>query len=186
MYLVDRVRDRTSLTDALDITPAYLRNSNSDAGAVVDYRNWQLPLGRRFRSLKIYFMLRSFGVAGFQKHQRRLVDLGAEFESLVLGNPAHFELFTPRCLSLVVFRLIFDKPSFPSEEQEIKIDSLNREFFARIIKREDMHVTATVVAGCYCIRVAIGSPFTRSVHVNTVWDIIQEIAEQARAHLVTE
>lgn len=61
------VRDRKLLTEALDITPAYLRNANSDSGAVVDYRNWQLPLGRRFRSLKIYFVLRSYGVEGFQK-----------------------------------------------------------------------------------------------------------------------
>ena len=66
------VRDRTLLTDALNVTPEFLRTKHGDTGAVIDYRNWQLALGRKFRSLKLWFVLRSFGVAGFQKHIRKV------------------------------------------------------------------------------------------------------------------
>ena len=110
------IRNRNLLTNALDITPAYLKNKNSDAGTVVDYRNWTLFLGRRFRSLKIYFVLRSYGIEGVQSHLRKLIDLSKRFESLVVGEEG-FELFVPRSLSLVVFRLIM-KDSVDTERRK--------------------------------------------------------------------
>ena len=66
------------LNDALDVTPAFLRSKEGDTGDVIDYRNWQLALGRRFRSVKIWFVLRSRGVAGFQEHLR-VVSLGLAY-----------------------------------------------------------------------------------------------------------
>lgn len=98
------VRERTLLTDALDVTPEFLRTKQADAGTVIDYRNWHLALGRRFRSLKVWFVLRSFGVEGFQAHIRKGVDLAKVFESLV-EKSSLFELVTPRSFGLVVFRL---------------------------------------------------------------------------------
>ncbi|CAE6446326.1 unnamed protein product [Rhizoctonia solani] len=98
------VRERTLLTDALDVTPEFLRTKQADAGTVIDYRNWHLALGRRFRSLKVWFVLRSFGVEGFQAHIRKGVELAKIFESLV-EKSSLFELVTPRSFGLVVFRL---------------------------------------------------------------------------------
>ncbi|KAF8705993.1 Pyridoxal-dependent decarboxylase conserved domain, partial [Rhizoctonia solani] len=119
------VRERTLLTDALDVTPEFLRTKQADAGAVIDYRNWHLALGRRFRSLKVWFVLRrycmkdfhmyvpfsnpdlfstSFGVEGFQAHIRKGVELAKIFESLV-EQSSLFEIVTPRSFALVVFRL---------------------------------------------------------------------------------
>jgi aromatic-L-amino-acid decarboxylase len=66
------VRDRTHLTNALDVTPEFLRTTHGDAGTVIDYRNWHLALGRRFRALKVWFVLRSYGVHGFQAHIQRV------------------------------------------------------------------------------------------------------------------
>lgn len=66
------VKNRRDLTDALDVTPEFLRTRESEAGAVIDYRNWHVGLGRRFRSLKIWFVLRSYGVKGFQAYIRRV------------------------------------------------------------------------------------------------------------------
>lgn len=66
------VRDKATLNDALDVTPAFLRSRESDAGTVIDYRNWQMALGRRFRSIKVWFVLRSRGVSGFQQHLRNV------------------------------------------------------------------------------------------------------------------
>ena len=66
------VRSRARLIDALDITPEYLRTKHGDAGTVIDFRNWHLSLGRRFRSLKLWIVLRSYGISGFQEYIRRV------------------------------------------------------------------------------------------------------------------
>jgi aromatic-L-amino-acid decarboxylase len=66
------VRDRKLLTAALDVTPLYLRTKQGDEGTAIDYRNWHLGLGRKFRSLKLWFVLRSYGVSGFQNHIRKV------------------------------------------------------------------------------------------------------------------
>ena len=64
------VADRAALTGALSILPEYLRNAATDAGAVVDFRDWQIPLGRRFRALKLWFVLRWYGAEGLRAHIR--------------------------------------------------------------------------------------------------------------------
>ena len=74
------VQKRRDLTDALSITPAYLRNEFTEKGLVTDYRDWQIPLGRRFRALKIWFVVRTYGVKGLQEHIRHHINLGNLFE----------------------------------------------------------------------------------------------------------
>lgn len=87
------VRQRTSLTSALSITPAYLQNKHTDSGLVTDYRDWQIPLGRRFRALKIWFVLRSYGIQGLRAHIRRTARLGESFERLVRETDDGRDLF---------------------------------------------------------------------------------------------
>ncbi|KAG8746154.1 hypothetical protein FRC10_006020 [Ceratobasidium sp. 414] len=99
------VRERTLLTDALDVTPEFLRTKHGDTGTVIDYRNWQIALGRRFRSLKVWFVLRSFGVEGFQAHIRKGIELSKLFTSLI-EQSSLFELVVPRSFTLTVFRLV--------------------------------------------------------------------------------
>jgi aromatic-L-amino-acid decarboxylase len=98
------VRERRALIDALSITPEYLRNAASDAGAVIDYRDWQIPLGRRFRALKLWFVIRHYGVQGLRDYIREHVRVAAVFEDLVRAD-GRFEVVFPRTLSLVCFRL---------------------------------------------------------------------------------
>ncbi|KAM0753813.1 PLP-dependent transferase [Meredithblackwellia eburnea MCA 4105] len=169
------VRDRKLLTEALDITPPFLRNKHSDQGTVVDYRNWQTSLGRRFRSLKIMFVLRSYGVSGFQAHLRQLVSLASHFESLVASERDAFELFVPRSFALVVFRL--------RGTTEEEADALNRHFFALTTERKDITLTPTVVGGKYCTRVAVGSPLTKVEHIDAAWSLVQQLAQEARKTL---
>ena len=71
------------MTTALSITPSYLQNSHSESGLVTDYRDWQIPLGRRFRALKIWFVMRSYGVNGLKRHVRRHIELGEKFAGWV-------------------------------------------------------------------------------------------------------
>ena len=96
------VADRSSLVDALSITPEYLRNDPSESGLVIDYRDWQVPLGRRFRALKLWFVLRSYGAEGLRRHVREHVRLSQRFAGLVAEDP-RFELCAPPALNLVCF-----------------------------------------------------------------------------------
>ncbi len=96
------VRDSRAVVGALSITPEYLRNAASDAGAVIDYRDWQVPLGRRFRALKLWFVLRASGAEGLREHVRRGIGHAELFEGLVRGSE-RFEVVGERSLALVCF-----------------------------------------------------------------------------------
>jgi glutamate/tyrosine decarboxylase-like PLP-dependent enzyme len=99
------VSDRRPILSALSLQPEYLKNSASESGAVVDYEHWQLPLGRRFRALKLWFVMRRFGTNGMRKHVRMGLQHSEYFASLLAQYPQHFELVVPVSLSLVCFRL---------------------------------------------------------------------------------
>jgi len=93
-------RETAALTDALSITPEYLKNAASESGRVIDYRDWQVPLGRRFRALKLWLVMRAYGANGLREHVARGVRHGELFEALVRES-RWFELACPRSLSLV-------------------------------------------------------------------------------------
>ena len=122
------------------------------------------------------FVLRSYGVSGFQAHLRKLVDLAAYFEKLVLETEG-FELFVPRSFALVVFRL--RAPAGGDAE------ALNRDFFARTAERKDIHLTPTTVGGRYCTRLAVGSPFTKIEHIESAWELIKALAIESRQAVQT-
>lgn len=129
------IRDTKLLTEVLDVTPPFLRN-HAYQGQVVDYRNWGLSLGRRFRSLKVLFVLKSYGIEGLQRHLRKLIDLTKGLEKEVQKDD-RFELVTPRSLALLVVRL---KPrSVNSNEQNL--DTLNRRLYANLHKRTSIQLS---------------------------------------------
>jgi len=102
------IRSRHALTSALSITPAYLQNKHTDSGLVTDYRDWQIPLGRRFRALKIWFVVRSYGVEGLRAHIRRTVRVGQRLEALVRESDdgrALFEVLSKPAFGLTCFRV---------------------------------------------------------------------------------
>src|SRR5262249_27754259 len=99
------VADRATLIKTLSILPEYLRNQATESGAVIDYRDWQIPLGRRFRSLKLWFVIRYYGVEGLRHHIRRHIALAQQFASWVKASDC-FELAAPVPLNLVCFRHI--------------------------------------------------------------------------------
>jgi aromatic-L-amino-acid decarboxylase len=97
------VADRKILIQTLSILPEYLRNKATESGQVIDYRDWHIPLGRRFRSLKLWFVIRHYGVKGLQHHIRRHVELAQLFATWV-EKDGRFELAMPPPLNLVCFR----------------------------------------------------------------------------------
>ncbi|XP_077382932.1 aromatic-L-amino-acid decarboxylase isoform X2 [Festucalex cinctus] len=99
-----RVKKRHDMIGAFKVEPLYLRHENQESGLVTDYRHWQIPLGRRFRSLKMWFVFRMYGLQGLQAHIRKQVALAKEFESLVQADK-RFEICADVIMGLVCFRL---------------------------------------------------------------------------------
>lgn len=101
------VRDRDVLVDSMSITPAYLRDKASEngSGEVIDYRDWHVALGRRMRALKLWFVIRCFGIDGLQGHIRSHVGLAEEAERWIVGDE-RVELVCDRMLGLVCFRVV--------------------------------------------------------------------------------
>lgn len=185
--------DRKDLIDAMSISPAYLRNQASESGSVIDYRDWQVPLGRRFRSLKLWFVLRMFGASGLRTHIRKDVSLAAMFEHDLLKSPL-FELVVPRFLSLVCFRL---KPSLlasiPADEVPAKTNALNKTLADRINARTDIFITASEIRAkpektgpdgkpqmVYFLRVVVGGR-SREEHLRKAWEIVDSVAREVCA-----
>lgn len=162
--------DRAALTEALSITPAYLRTRQSESGKTIDYRDWQIPLGRRFRALKLWFVMRHYGLEGLRAHIRSHVHAAETFESLVRADP-RFEIPTPRCLSLVCFRLKED-------------DTVNDRLAERVNATGKIFITPTRVplpgSGSEprtVLRLAIGATRTEERHALEAWRVIREQAE---------
>ena len=158
------VADRAELIQTLSILPEYLRNQASETGAVIDYRDWQIPLGRRFRSLKLWFVLRTYGVEGLQYHIRRHIHLAQEFANWVRGDP-RFELDMEPPLNLVCFR-------------HRGGDAFNQKLIDKLNHSGELFLTHTILKGRYTIRMSIGQTNTEERHVVSAWQKIQEVATE--------
>ncbi|KAF8839449.1 hypothetical protein BDN67DRAFT_970046 [Paxillus ammoniavirescens] len=167
------VRERKNLTNALDVTPEFLRSKYGDAGTVIDYRNWHLGLGRRFRSLKLWFVLRSFGVEGFRRYIRQTVSRSDTFVSLIRQS-SHFKLVTPPCLALSVFRL---EPPASEMLSLAQMNTLNRSFYTRLLARPDIALTQTDLNGMFGIRMAVGAERTTEEQIRRAFEILCEEAD---------
>jgi aromatic-L-amino-acid/L-tryptophan decarboxylase len=156
------VADRAELIDALTVLPEYLRNAATASGAVIDYRDWQVPLGRRFRALKLWFVLRWYGVEGLRAHVREGVRLAGWFADQVRAD-GRFEVVGRHPFSLVCFRLD-------------AADEVNERLLARLNATGALFLTHTRVAGRFVLRLAVGAPQTDHSHVSDAWNRIQQAA----------
>jgi aromatic-L-amino-acid decarboxylase len=131
---------------------------------VIDYRDWQLPLGRRFRSIKLWFVLRHYGLDGIRAALREHVALGAWLAGEVEEVP-ELELIAPPRLGLVCFRHVDG-----DDATEALLNRLNAE--------PSVHLTHTRLAGRYAIRVSIGQTGTRREHVERLWELISSASRR--------
>ena len=152
------VADREPLIRALTVLPEYLRNDASASGQAIDYRDWQIPLGRRFRALKLWFVLRSYGVQGLQRFIRHHLALAEEFEGWVSADP-RFELVVPRSLNLICFR-------------KRGSDADNQALLKRLNDSGRLFMSHTVISGRYTLRFCIGQTNTTRAHVEAAWRLI--------------
>ncbi|KAJ8290798.1 hypothetical protein GJAV_G00017690 [Gymnothorax javanicus] len=158
------VKKRADIIGAFKMDPLYLKHDHQESGLVTDYRHWQIPLGRRFRSLKMWFVFRLYGLKGLQAYIRKHVALAKEFESRVREDQ-RFEISADVVLGLVCFRL---KGS----------NEMNEMLLKRINAVRKIHLVPCHLAGSYVLRFAICARTCESHHVQEAWRHISEIASK--------
>jgi aromatic-L-amino-acid decarboxylase len=164
------VADRAALIQTLSVLPEYLRNAATESGAVIDYRDWQVPLGRRFRALKLWWVLRWYGVEGLREHIRAHVQLAQEFAGRVRDDP-RFEVVAPHPFGLVCFRL-----RRRDGESDGSVDERNELLLRRLNEPGAVYLTHTRVGGRFTLRLALGATTTQRRHVEAAWHLVQAAA----------
>jgi aromatic-L-amino-acid decarboxylase len=158
------VADRKTLIKTLSILPEYLRNQATESGAVIDYRDWHIPLGRRFRSLKLWFVIRHYGVEGLRHHIRRHVELAQLFADW-LKKDDRFELAMTPPLNLVCFR-------------HRDGDEFNQKIMERLNTSGDLYLSHTRMNDRLTLRLCVGQTNTELRHVERAWRKIQAVAAE--------
>lgn len=192
------VKRRLDLTSALSIISPIFRNQFSSSGLVTDYRDWQIPLGRRFRSLKVWFVLRTYGVAGLRSHIRKGIKLGETFHSLVRLRPDLFRVLTPPAFALTVLtvkstdvlcRPRIDEVSMPGMSEDLirgekkeqdQENEITREVYEKINAGGQVYLTSTVVKGTYAIRVVSANELADEEHVQKAFEVLATTAEKVQ------
>ena len=156
------VNDRRPLNAAMSVLPEYLKNEKSDKSEVIDFRDWQIPLGRRFRSLKLWFVIRSYGVEGIRQFVRSHAKLAKDFAQWVSAD-RDFELVTYTGLNLVCFRVMGD-----DRKNRVLLDTLN--------KTGRIFLSHTVVEGRFVLRLCVGQVRVDEKTVIRAWETIKTVA----------
>ena len=154
------VSDKDALIDSLSITPEYLKTKASESNSVFDYRDWQIPLGRRFRSLKLWSVIRHYGIKGMQAHIRQHME-SAKALTDKINKDDRFELMAPTVLNLVCFRY---KGS----------DEFNETLVQRLNDSGKLYLIHTKLNNKYTLRFSIGQTKTTWEHVLKAWELILE------------
>jgi aromatic-L-amino-acid/L-tryptophan decarboxylase len=158
------VRDIEALQRTFAASPEYLRTVHD--AEVVNFRDWGIQLGRRFRALKLWWVIRTYGVEGLQAMLRRHCEWAREFATWVAADP-RFEILAPVHLGLVCFRLR------PGEGESLEaVNERNRQLLARVNASRRVYLTHTMLEDRYTIRMAIGARATELHHVQEAWELI--------------
>ncbi|KAF4519287.1 hypothetical protein B566_EDAN002177 [Ephemera danica] len=154
------VRDRYKLTSAMIVDPIYLKHAHDDEA--IDYRHWGIPLSRRFRALKLWFVMRSYGLEGLQNYIREHCRLAKKFESLARKDD-RFEIMNDVQMGLVCIRLHGS-------------DTLTQDLLARINTSGKLHMIPSVVRGKYIIRFCVVAEHSTDADIEHAWEVIGEYA----------
>ena len=154
------VADRAALINALSILPEYLRNQATASGEVFDYRDWHIPLGRRFRALKLWFVIRHYGVKGLQHHIRHHVALAQEFKQWI-DDSEDFELAVDTPLNLVCFH-------------HRDGDDATEQIMRKVNQGGTMYMTHTKLNERFTLRMSVGQTRTERQHVENAWHQLRE------------
>jgi aromatic-L-amino-acid decarboxylase len=161
------VREADSLIKAFEILPEYLKTRTR--GMVNDYRDWGVPLGRRFRALKLWSVIRSYGVKELREKLRYHIKIAARLAEMISGE-TDFEILAPVVLSLVCFRYI------PAGRSEKEINDINEKLNHKLNDSGQLYLTHTVLNGKYTLRMVTAQTNVTLEHVEKAWDLIRQYA----------
>ncbi|CAH8387896.1 unnamed protein product, partial [Eruca vesicaria subsp. sativa] len=149
--------EQYAITEAFSANPEYLKNKASQAKLVVDYKDWQIALSRRFRSLKLWMVLRLYGAETLKNYIRNHIKLAIVFEQLVSQDP-NFEVITPGFFALVCFRIV------PVDNDEKNCNDRNHELLEAVNSSGKLFISHTALSGKIVLRFSIGAPLTKEKH----------------------
>ena len=164
------IKDQTALKKTFEILPEYLKTQSH--GQVNNYCDWGVPLGRRFRALKLWFVIRSFGVEAIQTILRNHLQLAKELADKI-SNHSDFELLAPVTVNLICFRY---HPKNTSDENQL--NALNEKLMGELNRTGQIYLTHTKLNGKYTLRLCIGQTRVEQRHVDEAWKLIQEISKK--------
>ncbi|OMO92348.1 Pyridoxal phosphate-dependent decarboxylase [Corchorus olitorius] len=187
------LKDPTSLIKSLSTNPEYLKNKASDSKQVVDYKDWQITLSRRFRAMKLWLVLRSYGAANLRNFLRNHVKMAKHFEELVCSD-SRFEVVVPRYFAMVCFRVLpsailklsktklinhhyYYSINYENNEMDAIANEFNRKLLERINAAGEIYMSHGMVEGIYVIRFAIGASLTEEKHVIMAWKVVQHMVD---------
>jgi aromatic-L-amino-acid decarboxylase len=164
------VKDKYALLRTLQIVPEYLKTNVQ--GKVNDYCDWGIPLGRRFRALKLWFVIRSYGVEGLQNKLRHHLALSERLSSAVQSDP-DFEIMAPVTMNLVCFRY------HPAgvDDQEV-LNSINDLLLKSINQSGKAYLSHTRLNGNFVLRMVVAQTRVELRHVEAAWKLIRQKASQ--------
>lgn len=169
------VRDKVHLQNTFRLVPVYLRNKNDTE--VNDFSNWGIQLGRRFRSLKLWFVIRYYGTKGLQAMVREHIRLASLFEEKI-QNSEQFQLLVPRTLSVVVFR--FFKPN---ETKAYDLNVFNEKLLENINRTGEIYLSHTLVDDKFAIRFVCSQTHVEERHIDKAFEVIDSVANELLNHL---
>jgi aromatic-L-amino-acid decarboxylase len=162
------VQDEALLVRTFEIMPEYLKTPEDER--VKNYRDWGIPLGRRFRALKLWFVMRSYGIEGLQEKIRQHIQFGQQLKEEIVTHD-HFELLAPVPLNTICFRF------HPHHiEDEKKLNELNEKLLNQIQDSGKLFLTHTKLDGKYTIRIVMGNTNLEQHHVDEAWKLIKDFS----------
>ena len=164
------VSDREALIKSLTINPEYLKTEASQSDTVFDYRDWQVPLGRRFRALKLWSVIRYYGINGIQSHIRGHIESAKLLSELIIKDN-RFEIMAPTVLNLVCFRYR-------------ESDQFNKLLLNELNKSGELYLVHTKLNNKYTIRFSIGQTNTTKEHVLNAWKFILKKTEELERTMI--
>lgn len=157
------VANRNELINTFTILPEYLRNKATESGEVFDYRDWHIQLGRRFRALKLWFVIRHYGIEGLQFHVRKHIELAGKFAEWIKQTD-NFEIFVEPPFNLVCFR-------------HKSGDDFNMLLMNTVNESGKAFFTHTKLNNKVILRMSIGQTYTEESHIRETWELIQKTAQ---------
>ena len=165
------IKDAETLIKTFEILPEYLKTRTR--GQVNDYRDWGIPLGRRFRALKLWSVIRSFGTEGLQNKIRKHIQFASGLKELILKE-TDFEILAPVVINVVCFRYI------PSGHSGAEINALNEKLNHLLNDSGKIYLSHTVLNGKYTLRMVTGQTNVTFEHVGKAWELIKRTAHNMK------